>query len=372
MEKREQDRLTPMRYPSPPRTTGALTQKKMKILMCGYKLAGWLLPALLGLCVLTTFCKAAPVVSYSPATLNFSPAGPYSPPRDEAVGSTLATATIGISTSNLPNLLGIYACTIRQTVTVVGTEVSSGIYPTGINGLGISFYFNSTLITNANNGLIIDTFFNTGSGPLPGINAHLVVTGQIAPGSVASSTSFVRINYKTGLLNPLLSCLGLNISTLIGWSQTDLLNTGNITVSPVTCSVTTPSVSVTLPTVSTTSLSSLGQTSGNTRFNIGLSCQSGANVYVTLTDATTPGNTTSLLSLNPSSTAGGVKLRVLKNDGNPVSFGPDSAAAGNTNQWLVGSSASTSNIPLIVQYYRTGNLTAGTVNAVATFTMSYQ
>lgn len=340
----------------------------MKILMCGYKLAGGLLQALLGLCVMTTLCKAAPVVSYSPATLNFSPAGPYSPPRDEAVGSTLATATSGISISNLPNLLGIYGCTIRQTVTVVGTEVSSGVYSTGINGLGISFYFNSTLITNANNGLSIDTFFNTGSGPLPGINAHLVVDGQIAPGSVASSTSFVQINYKTGLLNPLLSCLGLNLA----WNQTDNLTTGNITVSPVTCSVTTPSVSVTLPTVSTTSLSSLGQTNGDTRFNIGLSCQSGANVYVTLTDATTPGNTTSLLSLNPSSTAQGVKLRILKNDGNPMSFGPDSAAAGNTNQWLVGSSASTSNIPLIVQYYRNGDLTAGTVNAAATFTMSYQ
>lgn len=332
------------------------------------KLAGWLACIMLNFGVLTAVCQAVPAVSYAPATFNFSPAGPYSPPRDQAVGSSLATATVGISISDLPNLLGIYSCTVRQTVTVFGTEISSGIYPTGINGIGVSYYFNSTLITNANNGLFADTFFNTGSGSLRSIEARLVVGGQVASGSVSSSASYVQVNYKTGLLNPLLSCLGLSL----GWNHTDSLNTGNITVAPITCSVTTPAVNVTLPTISVSSLSSVGHTSGNTEFNIGLNCQSGALVYVTLTDATTPGNTTSLLSLKPSATAAGIKLRILKDDGNPVSFGPDSAAAGTTNQWLVGSSSSTSEIPLTVQYYRDGTVTAGTVDAAATFTMSYQ
>ena len=49
---------------------------------------------------------------------------------------------------------------------------------------------------------------------------------------------------------------------------------------------------------------------------------------MTLTDATTPSNTTDLLSLKPSSTAAGVKLRILKSNSNPVFFGPDSAVAG--------------------------------------------
>jgi type 1 fimbria pilin len=334
------------------------------------KVAGCLIRVLLIYCALSTaVCLAAPSISYSPVTLNFSPAGPYSPPRNEVVGTPLAGGIpVGITVSNVPNLLGVYNCNIRQTVTVIGTEVSTGVYPTGIIGVGVSFYFNSTLITSGNNGSHIDTHFSSASGSLPGVEARLVVDGQVATSSVSTSSSNLQIRYQTGLLSPLLSCLGLSLA----WDNTDTLNTAGITTTPITCSVTTPSISVTLPNISTTSLSSVGQTTGDTPFNIELNCNSGANVYVTMTDATTPSNTTSLLSLGPSSTATGVKLRILKSDSNPVAFGPDSAAAGNTNQWLVGSSASVNNIPLTVQYYRDGALTAGAVNAVATFTMSYQ
>lgn len=335
------------------------------------KVAGCLIRVLLIYCALSAaVCLAAPTVSYSPATLNFSPAGPYSPPRNEVVGTPLAGGIpVGITVSNVPNLLGIYNCNIRQTVTVTGAEVSTGVYPTGINGVGVSFYFNSTLITSGNNGSHIDTNFNSASGPLPSVEARLVVDGQVATGSVSTSSSNLQIRYQAGLVSPLLSCLGLALA----WDHTDTLNTASITTTPITCSVTTPSVSVTLPNISTTSLSSVGQTTGDTPFNIGLNCNSGASVYVTLTDANTPGNTSELLSLGPSSTAAGVKLRIHEsNNGTLVFFGPDFPTAGNTNQWLVGSSASTSNIPLTVHYYRDGALTAGTVNAVATFTMSYQ
>lgn len=57
-----------------------------------------------------------------------------------------------------------------------------------------------------------------------------------------------------------------------------------------------------------------------------------------------------------------------------VSFGPDSSVAGNTNQWLVGNAISGQmNIPLTVKYVQTAQtIKAGTVNGVATFTMSYQ
>jgi type 1 fimbria pilin len=245
------------------------------------------------------------------------------------------------------------------------------MYTTGVNGIGVEFYVVTTSgsqkITSSNPVSNDATLF-AGSGPLPGIEARLVVTGQVASGSTLSSMPQVNMRYRFGI--PPLNCAGLNG----GRNVNDRLRTSfsNNAVTPITCSVTTPSVSVTLPKVSTTSLSSVGQTSGDTRFNIGLSCQSGANVYVTLTDATTPTNTTSLLSLKLSSTAAGVNLRILKSDGNPVSFGPDSAVAGTTNQWLVGASASVNDIPLTVQYYRAAALTPGTVNAAATFTMSYQ
>lgn len=137
------------------------------------------------------------------------------------------------------------------------------------------------------------------------------------------------------------------------------------------CTVTTPSVSAILPTVSASTLAPAGKAAGNTNFVIGLSCQAGTRVYVTLTDATNPGNTTSNLTLSPGSTASGVQLRVLRN-GIPISFGPDSSSPGNTNQWLVGASASTTGIPLTAQYISTGKVVPGNVTGLATFTMSYQ
>src|SRR5262249_7349928 len=127
-------------------------------------------------------------------------------------------------------------------------------------------------------------------------------------------------------------------------------------------------------------LSAVGKTGGDTRFPIGLSCASGANVYITLSDVTTPTNSSSLLTLAPGSTAQGIKLRILNGSG-PIEFGPDSAAAGTTHQWFLGASSSISSVPLTVQYYRDdtnpagtaqSTLSAGSVHAQATFTMSYQ
>jgi len=137
---------------------------------------------------------------------------------------------------------------------------------------------------------------------------------------------------------------------------------------------------VNLPVVALSALGAVGKTAGDTSFPIGLSCAAGANVYITLSDATTPTNTTSLLTLDSNSTAQGIKLRILNSTG-AVDFGPDSAAAGTTHQWFLGTSSSINGIPLTVQYYRddtnpsgTGSavLSAGSVHAQATFTMSYQ
>lgn len=140
---------------------------------------------------------------------------------------------------------------------------------------------------------------------------------------------------------------------------------------PASCNITTPSVPVRLPSVVAAKLNPVGATAGDTGFNIGLSCKTGTNVFVTLTDLTDQGNRGNQLTLTPDSTAQGVKLRIL-NNGQPVGYGPDSAEIGNLNQWHVGPSASTTHIPLSAQYIATGPVSAGTVKGVATFTMSYQ
>ncbi|RQR29031.1 type 1 fimbrial protein [Burkholderia sp. Bp9143] len=146
---------------------------------------------------------------------------------------------------------------------------------------------------------------------------------------------------------------------------------GKVLAMQQSCTVTTPNVPVPLPSIAASKLPTVGATAGDTGFNIGLSCKTGSGVYVTLTDLTDTGNTGNQLTLTPDSTAKGVKLQILK-DGQPVSYGPDSGAIGNPNQWYVGPSASTNHIPLSAQYIATDRVSAGKVKGVATFTMSYQ
>ncbi len=311
----------------------------------------------------------AQIVSFSPATLSLSPAGPYSVPRDAAVGSQVASATASATATGI-------ACALVETVSVNGTEISSGagIYQTSVAGIGVSFYVVNgsihTLITSTNGGYTSGTIAAPGNGPLPDIEANLVVTGPVVSGYSLSALPSVTVAFT-----PTGSC---------GWSTaiTNTLTTsaGNGAVVPVTCTVTTPSVSVNLPVISFSALTAVGRTGGDTRFPIGLSCAPGANVYITLSDVTTPANTSSLLTLTPSSSAQGIKLRILNSIG-PIDFGPDSPVAGATHQWFLGTSGSIGTVPLTVQYYRDDTdpsgtapaaLSAGSVHAQATFTMSYQ
>ncbi|AZD74462.1 fimbrial protein [Pseudomonas chlororaphis] len=140
--------------------------------------------------------------------------------------------------------------------------------------------------------------------------------------------------------------------------------------SNLTCSIATPSIPVGLKSVTASELRDAG-VAGDTPFTIGLTCPENIRLYATLTDGSAPGNTSDQLSLAPGSTASGVGLRILR-DGTPLAFGPDSSTPGNTNQWFVGMSSGSVQIPLTAQYISTGTVTPGTVKGVATFTMSYQ
>ncbi len=333
-------------------------------------LKGSLAPSVAGLLLLLAGAPAiAQSVSFSPATLSFSPAGPYSVPRDAAVGSQVASAVSAATAREI-------TCALIETATVNGTEISagSGVYQTSVSGIGVSFYVvngaSQTLITSTNGGYTSGTISAPGNGSLPGIQASLVVTGQVVSGYSLTSLPSVTVTFT-----PTGSC-----SWSTGIATTLPTSANNSAVVPITCTVTTPGVSVNLPAVSLSALSSVGSTAGGTPFPIGLSCASGANVYITLTDATTPTNTSSLLTLASNSTAQGIKLQILNSAG-PVAFGPDSAVAGTTHQWFLGASSSVNGVTLTVQYYRDdtnpagtapATLSAGSVHAQATFTMSYQ
>src|SRR5579863_717223 len=93
----------------------------------------------------------AQMVNFSPATLSFSPSGPYSVPRDAAVGSQIASAVAAATASSI-------SCALIETATVNGTEISagSGVYQTSVSGIGVSFYIvhgsGQTLVTSTGGG----------------------------------------------------------------------------------------------------------------------------------------------------------------------------------------------------------------------------
>ena len=152
------------------------------------------------------------------------------------MGSQVARALTAATASGI-------TCALIETATVNGTEISagSGIYQTSVSGIGVSFYVvngaSQTLITSTGGGYTSGTISAPGNGALPGIQANLVVTGQVVSGYSLSGLPSVTVTFT-----PTGSC---------GWS-TGITNTlatsaSNSAVVPITCTVTTPSVSVNLP-----------------------------------------------------------------------------------------------------------------------------
>ncbi|KAE8762032.1 fimbrial protein [Paraburkholderia madseniana] len=246
------------------------------------------------------------------------------------------------------------------------------LYKTNIAGIGVRYTFNSSDcnvkdVVMQDGKVKIGCFFE---GPIGGpvqtanitVTPTLVVTGAIGFGTSTLSTS------------PLISIVYTSSDQDTSWSKGDLFSgsaTGTF-VHPA-CSVSRPAVPVTLPSIGISRLSSgVGSTAGAEQFSLSFSCSSGAKVLITLTDSVDTANRSNTLQLKAGSTAKGVGVQIL-NGNSPVSFGPDSDTVGNTNQWTIGSSPDGAlDVPLTARYIRTGALLPGTVNALATFTMSYQ
>lgn len=323
---------------------------------------------LLGLGVSASANAALQCTITGSAAISF---GTITVPRDTPVGTPLSSvqsSTVSVNCPSNPGTVPPYNNGwYMQYFPQLAVSPVAGVWNTGIAGIGIKVID----VTYGNK-----VMSSLGVGGWDDFGAPITNTNAFT-GSFTFTYQLVKTAAQVksgGAINipQLFTLVSHNIPLNVTSPALVTISVNNTSIVATTCTVTTPSVSVTLPSVNASALGTVGTTAGNQNFSIGLSCQSGANVYVTLTDATAPGNTTSNLTLASGSTATGVKLRVLKSGGSPVSYGPDSAVAGNPNQWLVGASASTTSIPLTAQYISTGTVTAGTVKGLATFTMSYQ
>lgn len=201
------------------------------------------------------------------------------------------------------------------------------------------------------------------------VKLTFVTAGALVTGSHRSTTQpffNLRLKYK-----------GSYVTESVG---TIYLAPVSIAVTARACKVTSGAQNtVALPTLVAKSLNAVGDVAParSAPFSIGLKCDANLSVYATLTDATTPTNTTDALTLGASSTAKGVGIQILKKGtADPLKFGPDSSGKGNTNQWLVGKSNaanSTISVPFEARYVKTApEIHPGTVSALSTITFSYQ
>jgi len=321
-------------------------------------LRSMLAPMVVLLALIAPVPANAVTITLGPSALQLSPSGPYSSARNAAVGTVIATAT---STINVTGLSG----TCSLTAVFLSLSPANGnTYTTGLTGLGINLYYAiGGTKTQINPGIGLNLPITPAApGPVT-IEADLIVTGAVSSGSLTDMPN-VTVTF---------AALGLGCGILNLTSQTLFVTATSPTVTALGCTVSTPALTVTLPTVSVQTLAAFGQTGGATNFSLLLNCTgTGTGIYITLTDASAVSNTSALLSLTPLSTATNVKLQILDSTGAAVSYGPDAASIGALNQWFVGSSSAVSSIPLTVRYYATGAATAGTVLALATFTLSYQ
>lgn len=286
-----------------------------------------------------------------------------------ALNPTVAEGSILMSRSvNLSSVGGSFTCYNDIGVIwyrgVTTFEPTYRSYTTAIPGMGIRFKFTGSTLTN----------YWPVTQDLTGLRST----------TVSQQSQLIVELIKTG---PIFSG-GIITGEVGGWfamgntSQVVSIRVnGNIQVNPQmpTCSVTTPSIMVPFGAVSAKTFTGVGSTSPAKPFNIGLSCAGGAvgittNVYATLTDQTNPANNSNTLSLTADSSARGIGIQVLNQNG-LISYGPASTAPPTSaNSWLAGSTGNgVFNIPLTARYVQTApTVTPGSANGRATFTMSYQ
>jgi type 1 fimbria pilin len=331
-----------------------------------------------GYAAATTICNIPPPLSLTFPALEFD-GGADGPTIGQPIGNGWGAVTTNsnffngggclISTGiTLPMVTGA----LVQGLTYTEGGISYPIFATSVPGIGIIIGIKAT--SAANYTPVTRPITNFYPNPTPswgmGISLHakLIVTGRLATGVYPiASQNLVRV-YANG---PEGSNTAAKESILT-------LNATTVTITARTCEmVGAASRSVPLLPVSKNQFSGVGTTAGAPAdFLLTTRCGDGVKLYATMTDGSDAGNTGNTLKPAEGTTASGVGVQIVR-DGLPISFGPDSSASGNINQWYIGTANSGGSevftIPLKARYVQTEqNMVAGSVKARATVTFSYQ
>lgn len=142
-----------------------------------------------------------------------------------------------------------------------------------------------------------------------------------------------------------------------------------------TCIAINSNIQVKLPTVSVYDFNDVGSTAGKSEFSLNFQCDSNVAAQMIISDATLLTNSTDTLSLQPTSEATGVGIR-LTHDGAPVMLAPNQLFDTGGTLFPLNNPTSESvnmSIPLGAEYIKTASsITSGKLEAMALMTISYQ
>lgn len=236
---------------------------------------------------------------------------------------------------------------------------SAGIthyYKTPLSGVAMSVTVQGFYGENLgyyDNPRFVDAF----SGPVgiytgPGTTISLIKTGPITPGVMPAGQ--------------------IGLFTADSGQTFMKLSMGSLTINQVACSITTPTLNFPIGDILAssfgTSIGTVPAAASKTE-NLGLSCDAGTRVNVTLTGVQNPDvETTSILALTDqgqANVAKGVGVQILYNN-SPINLN------GSPLYWKT-SSGGQEIFPITVRYYQTKTaVTTGTANASATLNITYQ
>lgn len=270
-----------------------------------------------------------------------------------------------------------------------GTSTGSGGTAYCDSTVGLVGYFGSTSPAPGK--------YNTYPTPVAGVGIRIrgginstewwpqSTSGGSTSYGLAGGTDFTVELVKTGDITAagvLSGEIGMTYIIMHDKQIRSIVTNGSINIVPKvpTCNVLTPKVDVDLGKATIGELKGIGATSSPKSFEVRLQCSGGnpgtsTKTFMTLTDSANSANRSDTLSLASGSQAKGFGIQILRgSDDTLVSYGPDSAAADNPNQWKVGSFGNVNvTIPFKARYVRTSStVVPGTANGAATFTMSYQ
>jgi type 1 fimbria pilin len=280
----------------------------------------------------------------------------FSPPATIPVPVNVpANTVLWTSDSVTPSPIPVYDCygTVNYGVkNNIGASPAANVqyFPTGVTGLAyVLIHPGAPLYSYPNSS---EAFGNNGSEvtfSVPTI-LELVATGTITNGSVLAAGTIGYWQWQ-GNGNPQIEAFTL---------------ANKVTFVSSSCAVATNPINVTLPTISTTALGGTGTTAGTTPFNITLNCTGAAGMSVSLElDANGTASGIQGVLTPTSGSSSGVGVQVLDQNSTAVTFGT-AVSEGTTPVGQM-------NIPFYARYYQTKTaVTAGTLAASATFTLTYQ